>query len=580
MGGVAKMPAGHCWLLLLGVVLAFGVAASPAQASRANNHYDFFIKETKVTRLCHEKTVLAVNGQFPGPTIYARAGDVVVVNIYNQGNKNITLHWHGVDQPRNPWFDGPEYITQCPIRSGANFTYRIIFSEEEGTLWWHAHSDFDRATVHGAIVIHPKRGSAYPYTKPHKEMPIILGEWWNVDVEQLLEATKRTGSDVNISDANTINGQPGDLFPCSKNGTFRMPVEHGKTYLLRIINAGLTNEMFFGVAGHRLTVVGTDGRYLKPFTVDHIMISPGQTMNALLEADRATDGSANSRYYMAARTFATNPQLRVNNSTATAILEYTDAPPSAGPPDLPSLPAVDDIAAATAYTVQLRSLVTKEHPVDVPTHVDEHMLVTIAVNLLPCGANETCEGPRGNRLAASLNNVSFVAPSVDVLDAYYYSIRGVYEPDFPNKPPFFFNFTDSLPLELSFTKRGTKVKVVEYGAIVEVVFQDTGILGAESHPMHLHGFSFYVVGRGFGIFDNNTDPATYNLVDPPYQNTVSVPRAGWAAIRFRAANPGVWFMHCHFDRHTVWGMDTVFIVKNGKTPEAQMMPRPSTMPKC
>ena len=133
------------------------------------------IKETKVTRLCHEKTILAVNGQFPGPTIYARAGDVVVVNVYNQGNKNITLHWHGVDQPRNPWFDGPEYITQCPIQPGANFTYRIIFSEEEGTLWWHAHSDFDRATVHGAIVVHPKRGSAYPYTKPHKEMPIILG---------------------------------------------------------------------------------------------------------------------------------------------------------------------------------------------------------------------------------------------------------------------------------------------------------------------------------------------------------------------------------------------------------------------
>ncbi|XP_022684582.1 laccase-21 [Setaria italica] len=572
---VAKMPSGHCWLLL-GLVLAFVVAASPAQASRAN-HYDFFIKETKITRLCHETTILAVNDQFPGPTIYARKGDVVVVNVYNQGNKNITLHWHGVDQPRNPWFDGPEYITQCPIQPGANFTYRIIFSEEEGTLWWHAHSDYDRATVHGAIVIHPKRGSAYPYLKPHKEIPIILGEWWNADAEKLFEETKR-GGDVNISDANTINGQPGDQFPCSKNGTFRMLVEHGKTYLLRVINAGLTNDTFFGVAGHRLTVVGTDGRYLKPFTVESIMISPGQTMNALLEADRPTDGSGNSRYYMAARTFTGNG-LQLKSGNATAILEYTDAPPSAGPPDFPNLPT-DDNAAATAYTAQLRSLVTKDHPVDVPTHIDEHMLVTIAMNFLPCGTNDTCTSPIGSRLAASLNNVSFVAPSVDVLDAYYYSIQGVYEPDFPNNPPFILNITDSLPLNLSFTKRGTKVKVVEYGAVVEVVFQDTGILAAESHPMHLHGFSFYVVGRGFGNFDKNKHPATYNLVDPPYQNTVSVPKAGWAAIRFRAANPGVWFMHCHFERHMVWGMNMVFIVKNGKTPDAQMMPRPSTMPKC
>ncbi|GJM86851.1 hypothetical protein PR202_ga02749 [Eleusine coracana subsp. coracana] len=568
--------------LLLGVALIFGVAVSPTQASRTN-HYDFFIKETNVTRLCHQKTVLTVNGQFPGPTIYARKGDVVVVNVYNQGDKNITIHWHGVDQPRNPWFDGPEYITQCPIQPGANFTYRIIFSEEEGTLWWHAHSDFDRATVHGAIVVHPKRSKgAYPYKKPHKEIPVILGEWWNDDVNHLLEEAKLTGGDFKPSEANTINGQPGDLFPCSQNGTFKVPVEHGKTYLLRIINAGLTNEMFFGVAGHRLTVVGTDGRYLKPFTVDSIMISPGQTMNALLVADRATDGSCNSRYYMAARTFSTNTQIPFNNSTATAVLEYTDAPPFAGPPDFPtSLPAIDDIDAATAYTAQLRSLVTAEHPVDVPARVDERMLVTIAVNVVACPPNQTCEGPNEQRLAASLNNVSFANPAVDVLDAYYRSMPGVYEPDFPNRPPTTFNFTDTdLPPEQWFTRKGTKVKVVEYGAVVEVVFQDTGILGAENHPMHLHGFSFYVVGRGFGIYDGKKDLASYNLVDPPYQNTVSVPKAGWAAIRFRAANPGVWFMHCHFDRHTVWGMDTVFIVKDGKAPEAKMMPRPPTMPKC
>jgi laccase len=151
-----------------------------------------------------------VNGQFPGPTIYARKGDLVIVNVHNNGSKNITIHWsvappaaekksiyisilgsklnlrctfwmillwrrHGVDQPRNPWSDGPEFITQCPIRPGGNFTYQVILFEEEGTLWWHAHSDFDRATVHGAIVIHPKRGTTFPFRKPDKEIPVILG---------------------------------------------------------------------------------------------------------------------------------------------------------------------------------------------------------------------------------------------------------------------------------------------------------------------------------------------------------------------------------------------------------------------
>ncbi|CAO2046409.1 unnamed protein product [Urochloa humidicola] len=573
------------WLLLGVVVASFGIAAaSPVQAASRTNHYDFVITETKVTRLCREKTVLAVNGQFPGPTIQARRGDVVVVNVHNQGYKNITLHWHGVDQPRNPWSDGPEYITQCPIAPGANFTYTVLLSGEEGTLWWHAHSDFDRATVHGAFVVRPKLGSNYPYPKPHKEIPVILGEWWNVDVEKLFEETKRTGSDIKVSDANTINGEPGDMFPCSRDGTFRAVVERGRTYLLRVINAGLTNDMFFAVAGHRLTVVGTDGRYLKPFAADHIMIASGQTMDLLLHANNNT---TNDRYYMAARTFQTNPQLTVNNSTATAILEYAGAASAAVPPELPALPAVGDLAAATAYTARLRSLATAAHPADVPPIVDERMVVTISVNVLPCNnSNETCKGPlNGTRFAASLNNVSFVDPAgEDVLDAYDSSKGvggGVYEADFPDRPPVAFNFTEAEPAtELWFTRRGTRVKVLDYGAVVEVVFQGTSILGAEPHPMHLHGYAFYVVGRGFGNFDETRDPVNYNLVDPPYQNTVSVPSGGWAAIRFRATNPGVWFMHCHFDRHTVWGMDTVFIVKNGKTPETQMMRRPPNMPKC
>lgn len=78
-------------------------------------------------------------------------------------------------QPRNPWSDGPEYITQCPIRPGENFNQMIKLSEEEGTLWWHAHNDWARATVHGAIVVYPEFGSSYPFPKPHAEKVIILG---------------------------------------------------------------------------------------------------------------------------------------------------------------------------------------------------------------------------------------------------------------------------------------------------------------------------------------------------------------------------------------------------------------------
>ena len=82
---------------------------------------------------------------------------------------------HGVKQPRNPWSDGPENITQCPIQPGQSFTYEVIFSTEEGTLWWHAHSDWSRATVHGPIVILPPSGNTYPFPDPYAQQTIVLG---------------------------------------------------------------------------------------------------------------------------------------------------------------------------------------------------------------------------------------------------------------------------------------------------------------------------------------------------------------------------------------------------------------------
>lgn len=80
--------------------------------------------------------------------------------------------------------------------------------------------------------------------------------------------------------------------------------------------------------------------------------------------------------------------------------------------------------------------------------------------------------------------------------------------------------------------------VLEYNASVELVLQGTNVLASDNHPVHLHGYSFYVVGWGFGNFNPKKGPLSYNLVDPPQESTVGVPKNGWVAIRFRADNPG------------------------------------------
>ena len=105
-------------------------------------------------------------------------------------------------------------------------------------------------------------------------------------------------------------------------------------------------------------MVGTDGSYVKPFSVDYIFIAPGQTVTALLTADRASRGLRNARYYMAARPLLpNNPFVIFNNSTSTAVLEYADdaaALPSGGAapdPEFPVLPAINNSTAADAYVI-------------------------------------------------------------------------------------------------------------------------------------------------------------------------------------------------------------------------------------
>lgn len=87
------------------------------------------------------------------------------------------LNRHGVRQLRSGWFDGPSYITQCPIQTGQTYVYNFTIVGQRGTLWWHAHISWLRATVYGPLIILPKHNASYPFAKPYEEVPIIFGTY-------------------------------------------------------------------------------------------------------------------------------------------------------------------------------------------------------------------------------------------------------------------------------------------------------------------------------------------------------------------------------------------------------------------
>lgn len=265
------------------------------------------------------------------------------------------------------------------------------------------------------------------------------------------------------------------------------------------------------------------------------MIGPGQTTDVLLTADQ-TPG----RYYMAARAYESAMNAAFDNTTTTAILEYKstscNAKNGACPnPTFPPLPAYNDTNTVTRFLTQLRS----PSKAEVPIKIDENLFFTMGLGFFNCSPGPRCQGPNNTRFAASMNNVSFVLPNTtSLLQAFYQKIPGIYTTDFPPVPPVQFDYTGNVNRGLWQPVLGTKLYKLKFGSAVQIVLQDTAIVTTENHPIHLHGYHFYIVGMGFGNFNPARDPARFNLFDPPQRNTINVPVGGWSAIRFVADNPG------------------------------------------
>jgi len=89
-------------------------------------------------------------------------------------------------------------------------------------------------------------------------------------------------------------------------------------------------------------------------------------------------------------------------------------------------------------------------------------------------------------------------PKVALLQAHYFKTPGIFRPDFPDCPLKLFNYTGA-PLTANLgTSLGTRLSQLPFNTTVELVLQDTNLLTVESHPFHLHGYNFFVVGSGVG----------------------------------------------------------------------------------
>lgn len=515
-----------------------------AKYSIAETHFLYWEVVTKeFTRNCGSVNITTVNGMYPGPVVNITEGDTVVVNVTNMQEYPVTIHWHGIFQFMTNWADGPAHFTQCSLKTGNSQIYEFIVSGQSGTFFWHAHNNWLRATMFGAFIVHPRDPPPNYGVEVAGEFSMISGEWFDTQPNDVEMGYLYRPIPVDTSKtANTLNGLTGPLYNCTPDDvpeTQVFRVQNGSTYLLRLTNAGLNNNHWFTVANHTLTVVSVDGNYVKPFATDAVLIAPGQTTDVLLTANQ-TIGS-----YYGGVGLAQIPQVGppLEAREALAIIEYEGAPADF-PLSTPPFPAPSDPMVVDDYTAKVLGYTD----MDLPETMDHNLVYVVGIALVDCIPSEPCTSTQ--KLAGTVQNFTFDEPqNSSVLEAYFYNISGVYETGFPELPPEFIDFTGRPSPEYGIGSRATLVKELEFNQTVELVLQNVNAAVMLDHPFHLHGHDFYVVGRNYGNFNQTTDPATFNLRDPPRFNTISVHSGGWVALRFRANNPGVWLLHCHFERH-------------------------------
>ena len=290
-----------------------------------------------------------------------------------------------------------------------------------------------------------------------------------------------------------------------------------------------------------MTVVMADANYVEPFEVDNLDIYSGYTYDVIFTANQDP-----SRNYWA----GINVRGRLPGTpTGLAVLQYIPNSPLLLPTTPPPVsPLWNDFAYSLAQAEKI--LAKKGYVPKPPENCDRTVVILGTQNLV------------NGYIKWALNGISYIPRPTPVIAALKYHIKGAYDmtPP-PNYPTANYDVFSPPTPALTNATGGSPIYIFKKDSVVDVIIQNANTLtpnNSEIHPWHFHGHDFWVLGYGQGSFNPEKDNATFNLVDPPFRNTVAVLPYGWVAIRFIADNPGAWPFHCHIEPHFEMGMGTVF----------------------
>ncbi|KDR11747.1 laccase-2-like isoform X2 [Zootermopsis nevadensis] len=542
----------------------------------------------------YERGILSINRKFPGPSIEVCLGDRVIVDITNNmAGRTVAIHWHGVFQQGSQFMDGVPMLTQCTIHESNTFRYDFI-ANNEGTHFWHSHDGLQKLDgLEGNLIIRsPKdydpNGNLYDFDLP--EHKLFISDWLHLPADDHFPGLLRADSG---QDANSflINGKGRTLIGTQSTITpyAQINVQSGMRYRFRIIGGLCTVcPTQLTVDGHKMLVIATDGNPVAPMRVDSLNIYSGERYDVVIEATNSP-----GPYWIHVKGLATCVVGRVYQL---GVLQYEGATTKLRA--LPYDPGYDGFPPTANYRVLNPENATCSsgsngvcntqlvNPFPVPKNIlkqlpDFNFLLTFGFESLNPNAlfksyDRYFVSPDLDLLSSTMNNISFVAPPVPPLTQSEDIPAGALCPVDANGLP-------QCPGGQSYCACVHVIKI-PLGALVQIILSDDSPRSDLNHPFHLHGYAFYVMDMGQYaegqtpqnlLKDLNSNVRTVSTA-PILKDTIAVPSGGYAVIKFKANNPGYWFLHCHFLYHIATGMSVVLQVG-----EKSDVPTPPTgFPKC
>ncbi|KAJ3715578.1 multicopper oxidase-domain-containing protein [Lentinula guzmanii] len=537
--------------------------------SEAIRIYNLSLEEEVLSPNGVQKTVFTINGLYPGPTIEARSGDLLVTSSRFVSLNGPSQCLCPVARPQLPnqghnSQDGASGVTQCPIQPGSNFTYHIhLSSDQYGTFWYHSHQSTQLADgLFGALIIHPPDRLAEESRTHQDELRserirrhrratelsnvldqiMLIGDWYHRSGKEVSEwyQSLRSHGNEPVPDAILNNGQ--QAFNCSKSiaqivcdsrqgrtPVFNLHLQHKN--IIRFINPGSLAEIHLSLDSHLLRVVEADGTQIQPVVVKELSIAPGQ------------------RYAVEV--------IRVGNDQTCEFwlrqrVDYEDF-------KYPNVALDLESKSIMTYGCRRGSRLPRTHnwsALKADERLDPLSLQPLdhLARLLPLADNVV------------MMYVTTMIRTATGNKPFGYVNQTTWKPNLTNPVLARSDFASSskeliVPLDVSNTS------ISPASVVLDIIVNN---LEDGPHPFHLHGHHFwplytYKAAMGAGSYKWD-QPPTLPTAAPALRDTFVIPAKGHAIFRARFDTPGMWLFHCHVLVHLHSGMAMIFDVLSDRIP--------------